>query len=61
MYQRCLTNATRSFVNIEVLALLTSIHHLDELGIVFRLLHQRKRVDPPKERVHYLQHIPRGT
>jgi len=28
-------NATWSFVSVEVLAVLTSVHHLDELGIIF--------------------------
>ncbi len=35
MYQKLPMNATWPFVSVEALALLTSVHHLDELGIIF--------------------------
>lgn len=35
MYQKLPMNAAWSLVSVEALALLTSVHHLDELGIVF--------------------------
>ena len=34
MSQKLPMNATWSFVSVEVLAVLTSVHHLDELGII---------------------------
>jgi len=35
MSQKLPMNATWSLVSVEVLAVLTSVHHLDELGVVF--------------------------